>query len=89
VEKMIRESKLEILCPRCKVPMDYLSETEKESNSNGKSIKITRYYKCPVCGRRIIDETLIIRDDGTNTIIESHTNGARKLLEKQRVSLTK
>ncbi|AFZ70276.1 hypothetical protein Calag_0512 [Caldisphaera lagunensis DSM 15908] len=86
---MIKEVRTEILCPRCKVPMDYLSETEKTSNNNGRSTKITRYYRCPVCGRRIIDEVLIIKDNNTDITIESHTNGARKLLEKQKTSLIK
>ncbi|MDP8002830.1 MAG: hypothetical protein ACP5I6_02170 [Caldisphaera sp.] len=72
-----------MLCPRCNVPMDYLSETEKITNGNNKISKVTRYYRCPVCGRRIIDETLIIKDNGNQIIIESHTNGARKILEKQ------
>lgn len=81
---MLKERRVEVMCPKCKVPMDYLSETEKTSNNSGKTIKITRFYKCPVCGRRVIDEVLTIKDDGINTIIESHTNGARKLIEKQR-----
>jgi len=72
-----------ILCPRCKVPMDYLSETEKSISGNRRVTKITRYYKCPVCGRRILDEVLIIRNGENSIIIESHTNGARKILKRQ------
>ncbi|MCE4608129.1 MAG: hypothetical protein F7B61_04125 [Caldisphaeraceae archaeon] len=72
-----------ILCPRCKVPMDYLSETEKSISGNRRVTKITRYYKCPVCGRRILDEVLTIKNNGDGIIIESHTNGARKILKRQ------
>lgn len=46
-----------VLCPRCKVPMVYMMEAEK--NSSGR--RITRYYKCPACGTKIIVEKLLVK----------------------------
>ncbi len=46
-----------VLCPRCKVPMIYTMEAEK----SGAERRITRYYKCPVCGTKIIVEKLVVR----------------------------
>ncbi|MCE4628316.1 MAG: hypothetical protein F7C34_04120 [Desulfurococcales archaeon] len=44
-------------CPKCGAPMAYL--VEKEKNGSG-IIKITRYYRCPACGTKVIDEQLLI-----------------------------
>ncbi len=46
-----------VLCPKCKVPMIYTMEAEK----SGTERRITRYYKCPVCGTKIIVEKLVVR----------------------------
>lgn len=46
-----------ILCPRCKVPMSYLMEAEKNSREK----RITRYYRCPACGTKVIVERLLVR----------------------------
>ncbi len=46
-----------VICPKCKVPMIYLMEAEK----SGSERRITRYYKCPVCGTKIVVERLIVR----------------------------
>jgi uncharacterized protein YbaR (Trm112 family) len=61
-----------VLCPKCKVPMVYLMEAEK----SGSEKRITRYYKCPVCGTKIITEKLIVRViDGHYKILRINTNG--------------
>lgn len=50
-----------ILCPRCKIPMEYVSVTEKSSSG----AKILRYYRCPACHTRLIDERIdVVRVDG-------------------------
>ncbi|NOZ31331.1 MAG: hypothetical protein GXO68_05240 [Crenarchaeota archaeon] len=46
-----------VLCPRCKVPMIYLMEAEKSSNER----RITRYYRCPACGTKVVVERLLVR----------------------------
>ncbi len=50
-----------VLCPKCKIPMEYTLETEKSSNGVRRLI---RYYKCLACGTRIIDEVIIINPNG-------------------------
>jgi predicted RNA-binding Zn-ribbon protein involved in translation (DUF1610 family) len=45
-------------CPRCGTPMIYL--VEKEKNGKGEA-RITRYFRCPVCGTKIIDEVIMLR----------------------------
>jgi len=50
-----------VLCPRCKIPMEYVSVTEKSSSS----VKVLRYYRCPSCHTRVIDERIdIVKSDG-------------------------
>ncbi len=49
-----------VLCPRCKIPMEYVSVTEK----SGEGAKILRYYRCPACHTRLIDERIdVVRVD--------------------------
>ncbi len=61
MQKIIGKNKV-VLCPRCKVPMVYMIESEK----SGSERRITRYYRCPVCGTKIIAERFLVR------IINSH-----------------
>ena len=50
-----------VLCPRCKIPMEYVSVTEKGSEG----ARILRYYRCPACHTRLIDERIdVVRVDG-------------------------
>ena len=46
----------EVLCPKCRIPTSYVSETEK---SNGET-RIVRYYKCPACWGKILDEEVTV-----------------------------
>ena len=55
-----------VLCPNCKVPMVYVQEVERVGNER----RIVRYYKCPACGAKIMDEVLkIIRVNGSVKLI--------------------
>jgi len=53
-------------CPRCRVPMTYVQEVER----SGSERRIVRYYRCPVCGLRLLDEVMrIVRVNGSVKII--------------------
>ncbi len=67
----------EVLCPRCKVPMDYLIELEKLASGER---RITRYYRCPVCGTRIIDEKYAVRFEDGRIVITSLLNGQPRII---------
>lgn len=63
-------------CPKCGAPMAYL--VEKEKNGTG-IVKITRYYRCPACGTKVIDEQILIEpSDGVLKIIR--LNIKRKII---------
>jgi len=58
------------LCPHCKIPMVYVQEVER----SGTERRIVRYYKCPLCGLRQLDEVMkIVRTNGSVEIIISPT----------------
>ena len=57
-----------VSCPKCGAPMIY--HAEKEKNSRGET-RITKYFRCPVCGTKIIDEKLLIKP----------VNGSLKILD--------
>ncbi len=81
---------IEVLCPRCKVPMNYYSRTEKTSKASGGSeIKVTRFFKCPVCGKVVIDEELVLRDTGDGLAITARRNGLAKVALVRRVTRTR
>ena len=44
------------LCPRCKVETRFMIEAELM----GSTKRILRYYKCPVCGAKYINERVTI-----------------------------
>ena len=68
------------LCPICKTPMAYIQETERM----GEERRILRYYKCPACGARVIDEVLRIRKVNGSVIITLEQNGSGKIIHHQR-----
>ncbi len=77
---------VEVLCPRCRVPMNYYSRTEKTSRaSGGTEIKVTRFFKCPVCGKVIVDEEIVLRDSGDGFVITAKRNGLAKTAFVRRV----
>ena len=49
-----------VLFPRCRIPMEYMSVTEKDS----RGARILRYYKCPACHTRVVDERIEVRREG-------------------------
>ncbi|MEB3759719.1 MAG: hypothetical protein GSR72_07280 [Desulfurococcales archaeon] len=64
-------------CPICKVPMMYLMEKEKKSSGE---IRITRFYRCPVCGTKIIDERLLLKPVNGSIVVYSLSNGERQII---------
>ncbi|MGC9210067.1 MAG: hypothetical protein ACP5FT_02225 [Acidilobus sp.] len=71
---------IEVLCPRCRVPMNYYSRTEKSSRaSGGAEVKVTRFFKCPVCGKVIVDEEIVLRQTDEGLVINSKRNGLAKV----------
>ena len=70
---------VEVLCPRCKVPMNFYSTSERSSKGNESVIRVTRYYKCPVCGRTIVSEELTIRVSDGGATITRRSNGLDKV----------
>ena len=67
-----------VLCPRCRVPMDYVSESERM----GSERRITRYYVCPACRTKMLDERIVVRVDTTKVIITAYdySNGKRPVI---------
>ena len=49
-----------LLCPRCKVPMLYASERVRDSRGT----RITRYYLCPACRSKLVDERMEVAEAG-------------------------
>lgn len=81
------DDEIEVLCPRCKVPMNYYSRTEKTSKASGGSeVKVTRFFKCPVCGKVIVDEELVLRDAGDGLVITARRNGLAKIALVRKVT---
>lgn len=48
-----------VLCPRCRIPMEYMSVTEKDS----RGARILRYYRCPACHTRVVDERIEVKKE--------------------------
>ena len=69
-----------ILCPVCGSEMDYVIEVEK----TGSVRRITRYYRCPVCGTKIIDEKFEVRVEGEAVIVRSLINGEKPVIRGRR-----
>jgi C4-type Zn-finger protein len=53
-------------CPKCGTLMEYWVEIELGDGYK----KIKYYYKCPRCGYRLQDETIIIRRNGSSLVVE-------------------
>ncbi len=63
-------------CPKCGATMTFLVEKER---SNG-TTKVTRYYKCPVCGTKVIFEQFLVRRVDGVIRITWLTNGNPKII---------
>ena len=57
---MAEKANGEVLCPKCRIPTSYVSETEK---SNG-TARVVRYYKCPACWGKLLDEEVTVNRIG-------------------------
>jgi DNA-directed RNA polymerase subunit RPC12/RpoP len=71
-------------CPKCGALMAYL--VEKEKNGKGE-IRITRYYRCPVCGTKVIDERILVKPVDGKIQVFSLTNGKRQIIYSVRKPL--
>ena len=72
-----------VLCPRCKIPMDYVMEAEKV----GAERRLTRYYQCPACRTKILDERITIKSNTKYlivTILDYSSNGSRPIISTPR-----
>jgi len=65
----------EVLCPRCKTSMDYVSEVER-----GDVVRVSRFYRCPACGFRALDERATIRRGDDGVVVEFSVSTNRKVL---------
>ena len=64
-------------CPKCGSPMVYL--VERERNTRGET-RVTRYFRCPVCGTKVIDQQLLIKSENGTIRIISLINGSRRIV---------
>lgn len=72
-----------VLCPRCKIPMDYVMEAEKVGGER----RLTRYYQCPACRTKILDERITIKSNTKYliiTILDYSSNGSRPIISTPR-----
>ncbi len=65
-----------VVCPYCKVPMEYYMEVEKLGGTR----RITRYYRCPVCSAKLIDEVLEVSYMEDRVVVRILSNGVRRLV---------
>ncbi|MCE4621257.1 MAG: hypothetical protein F7B95_02300 [Desulfurococcales archaeon] len=63
----------DVLCPRCKINMDYYIERERLGNGER---RITLYYKCPACNLMLVDERIAIKIDKSGAYIEIRKDGS-------------
>jgi len=61
-----------LLCARCRIPLALGSETEKRAN--GETV-IYRYYVCPACNSKILDEKISIKRTGETIEVRIEVNG--------------
>jgi len=66
----------QMVCPYCKVPTEYYVEVEKTRGRR----RITRYYRCPVCGAKIIDEIIEVEETSEGVVVRVLTNGVKKIV---------
>ncbi len=59
---------------------------EKERNGKGET-RITRYYRCPVCGTKVVFERLVIRPVNGKFVVLSLLNGREEVIPGARRSL--
>ncbi|MEB3787665.1 MAG: phage terminase large subunit family protein [Desulfurococcales archaeon] len=65
----------QVLCPRCRIPMEYMFETERYSDG---SRRLVRYYRCPACGTKVIDEQAIVSNH--NGVVRVTFENPRKII---------
>lgn len=69
-------SKVRVICPRCKTEMSYVTEVER---SNG-SKEVFRYYRCPACTLRLLDESYRITDEGERVVVRVRQGNRRPII---------
>jgi C4-type Zn-finger protein len=65
----------EVLCPRCRTSMEYMSEVERSGE-----VVVSYFYRCPACGFRVLDERVAVKGLGDGLLLEVHRHTGRKLL---------
>ncbi len=55
-----------VICPRCRVPMYYGSERVKDSSG----VTVTRFYQCPACRSKLVDEKMVVKLAGDTAVVE-------------------
>ncbi|BAA79598.2 hypothetical protein APE_0628.1 [Aeropyrum pernix K1] len=68
-----------VVCPRCRIPMYYASETVKEGGRH----RITRFYVCPSCKLKLVDERIVVIP--SSSTVEVEVAGDRKTIYRQHV----
>lgn len=61
------------LCPRCKTEMRYVTEVGRSDGSK----QVFRYYYCPACSLRLLDESFRVTIDGEAVVIR-FSQGSRR-----------
>ncbi|WP_338600250.1 hypothetical protein V6M85_11595 [Sulfolobus tengchongensis] len=56
-----------VICPKCKIKMDFIAESE---STDGTRKVIRYYYRCPVCGSRILDSSIETIKDTSSILIK-------------------
>lgn len=60
---------------RCKTSMDYMSEVER-----GGEVRVSRFYRCPACGFRVLDERVTVRRSEDGLVLEFSKPVNRKFI---------
>ena len=64
----------EVLCPHCKIAMEYVTETERL----GGVVRITRYYRCPACGTKLLDQKVTVKRDAGAILVSVTSYDGKK-----------
>ena len=71
-----------VLCPWCRIPMDYVMESERLGGER----RLARYYQCPACRAKILDERITIKATAASLLVRvvDYSNGPRPTISPAR-----
>lgn len=69
-------AKVKVLCPRCKTEMSYVTEVERSDGSK----QVFRYYRCPACTLRLLDESYTITEEGERLVLKLRQGNRRPIV---------